>query len=316
MTFPQNIARAAASRPAARTLAILGLAAGFAFPGAASAETPAYTTPTQISTPCSELRDVTGPDYDVRLCGVTDVDQFRNDLVGDGSSHCGPGSLFNTLHYIGKRGAPVGTSGMKIADADPLDPADYDLTSLWLYGLGEAAGGVGGDDGGSTLGDNRGAFDVMTEQAKANGWTFDRGETTPAAAPEFGYELAKRLRAAPVQMLYGRYHQAVAFNAPSGGYTRDGGHIVTVVSAKGSIGSGKVELKLHDPGRAADHKIGNYLDTQSQYRLETVTLTRVTVQINGAMKTTWELKGENYQASTRQFVEGFNWFGVVKGGFA
>ncbi len=169
-------------------------------------------------------------------------------------------------------------------------------------------------EGGSTTSPGlREAFKKATSQARNQGWHAETGGISTDSTPEFGYEIAKRLQHAPVQIWYGRYTQ----NADKS-VTRGGGHIVTVVSAKGDLGSGKVELTLADPGRAGDHGQGDYLSTQSAVRYETVTLYRM--QINRKTEATetepaswqvhtyWRLLGPEYEASTFQFVEGLNWF--------
>jgi hypothetical protein len=117
-----------------------------------------------------------------------------------------------------------------------------------------------------------------------------------------------------VQLSYGRY----VLNADKT-HTRTGGHAVTVVAAKGDVASGKVELTLHDPGRAADHKAPGYLDTQSATRGEKVTLYRVAINVKSTPEdpnetptikqhTYWRLFGENYVGDTLQYVEAINWF--------
>src|SRR5689334_21482608 len=131
---------------------------------------------------------------------------------------------------------------------------------------------MGPNPTGSSAAGNLAAFDAATVGAKQTGWTVNRGEARSDDFPEFGLELAKRLRNGPVQMCYGRY----VLNADNT-HTRTGGHAVTVVAAKGSLASGKVELTLHDPARSDDHKTPGYKDTQSQIRDEQVTLFRVNI---------------------------------------
>lgn len=212
---------------------------------------------------CAEQKDVTGPQYAVNLCDVTDVDQFRTNLAAKGNSHCGPASLYNAMFYLGEhKGLPmrVTPNGQLLTEYDPAVPADYDAVTAWLGWLGYKAG-MDPDGGSTTRAGNRAAFDAATVGAKASGWTVNRGGTDTDDVPEFGLEIAKRLKQAPVQLSYGRY----VLNADKT-HTRTGGHAVTVVAAKGDVASGKVELTLHDPGRAADHKSPGYLDTQSATR--------------------------------------------------
>lgn len=292
--------------------ALAGLTAAAAiFPTAA-----AHADQLPIAPLCAEQRDTTGTQYAVNLCDVTDVDQFRTHLAAKGNSHCGPASLYNAMFYLGEhKGLPmrITPNGQLLTEYDPAVPADYDPVTVWLGWLGYKAG-MGANGGGSSASENRAAFDAATVGAKASGWTVNRGGTGTDGTPEFGLEIAKRLRQAPVQLWYGRY----VLNADNT-HTRTGGHAVTVVAAKGDVGSGKVELTLHDPGRAADHKAAGYLDTQSATRDEKVTLYRVAINVKSTPEdpnetptikqhTYWRLFGENYVGDTFQYVEAINWF--------
>ena len=121
-----------------RTAAIAAaVAAALALPGIASADTPAYTPTLSLTAPCTENRDTSGTQYDVRLCDVTDIDQFRSGLENDGGAYCGPTSLFNSLMYLATEvGAPIDFGGgLKVADLDPRDPSQYSkITTItgWL----------------------------------------------------------------------------------------------------------------------------------------------------------------------------------------
>lgn len=271
-----------------------------------------------LGVPCTEQRDTEGTQFAVNLCDVTDADQFRTHLANEGNVHCGPTSLYNAMYYLGeKKKLPmrVTPNGQLLTEYDPHDPEDYDEATAWIGWLGFKAG-MGANPTGSSAAENRAAFDAATEGAKAAGWTVDRGVTGTDGLPEFGLELAKRLQQAPVQLWYGRY----VLNEDNT-HTRTGGHGVTVVSAKGDIGSGKVELTLHDPARSADHGTPGYKDTQSTAREEKVTLYRVAIRVKSENKETgevtikqrtfWRLFGENYQGSSLQYVESFNWFAAA-----
>ncbi|WBQ05076.1 hypothetical protein [Kribbella sp. CA-293567] len=265
---------------------------------------------------CAEQKDVTGPQYAVNLCDVADADQFRTNLAAKGGSHCGPTSLYNAMYYLGEhKGLPmrVTPNGQLMTEYDPGVPADYDEVTAWLGWLGYKAG-MGPKGGGSSAAENRAAFDAATVGAKAAGWTVNRGGIGTDNTPEFGLEIAKRLRHAPVQIWYGRYKK----NADNT-LSRDGGHAVTVVSAKGDVASGKVELLLHDPARSDDHKSAGYLDTQSAPRTEKVTLYRMAIAVKSVptdpneqptvtQRTYWRLMGENYIGDSFPFVEALNWF--------
>lgn len=276
-------------------IAAASAAAALALPSAASAAG------------CTETHDTSAPTYNVSLCGVSDIDQFRTGLPSNGNSFCGPGSLYNVLNGMYHRqGLPSNIGIVSMATAD----ASYYWGTAFVNGLGTYAGG---SEDGTSAGDNRTAFKKATANADANGWNLATGVVDTMTTLEFGHAIAQRLDKAPVQMWYGRYSQS-----DNGFYLeRNGGHIVTVVSAKGSTGTGQVELLLHDPGRAADHGIGDYLDTQSAPRLEKVTLKRVAFNVmkDGVVEIRyrWELTGDNYIGATRQMVEGFNWFSATKG---
>ncbi|WP_086823018.1 hypothetical protein [Allokutzneria sp. NRRL B-24872] len=270
--------------------------------------------------PCVKLSDVTGPDFDVKQCGVSDVDQFRAGLENNGNAYCGPASLYNVLHYWGHvKKAPVGWVTTRVGNLDPKDQADYNVIT-------NSIGRIGVDskyDGGTKLSNLQTAFTIATKPARDIGWSTGVGNVSTATSPDFSGELAKRLNQGPLQIAYGRYKAG----PEAGSLQRSGGHIVTVVAAKGSFNGNTVQLKLSDPGRAGDHGDGDYLKTQSDYQLLDVTLTKksikeyVPVTDNeetaedeslqpGTYRTVtrWELTGPQYIGSTRQMIENFNWF--------
>ncbi|MDU0292694.1 hypothetical protein [Saccharothrix longispora] len=295
---------------------VAAAAAALALPGAASAD-PVLGTPQ----PCVRVADVTGPDFEVRQCGVSDVDQFRAGFAGNGNTHCGPASLYNVLHYWGhEKKAPVGWLTTKVKDLDPKDPADYGIVTNSIGRVATDAGWSA--KSGSSAGGLRAAWNVAVKPALNAGWSASTGAVSTATATDFAGELAKKLNQGPVQMWYGRY-----VTGPRSSMVRDGGHIVTVVQAKGSFGGDVVQLKLADPGRAADSGDPGYLDTQSQYEALSVTLVRRSVfeyvpvkddeatpvdesAQPGTYRTVerWELSGPQYIGSSRPMVEGFNWF--------
>jgi hypothetical protein len=275
--------------------------------------------------PCVTASDLAGPDFTVRKCGVSDVDQFRTGLESNGNAYCGPASLYNVLHYWSHvKGAPVGWGPAKVGYVDPLKPSDYDLVTGSIYRIGSDAQ----YNGGTSLTNLRTAWDSATKLARDAGWQTSRGVVSTNDNADFAGDLARKLNEGPLQLVYGRYK-----NGPlSDTLQRTGGHIVTVVSATGSFGGNTVKLKLADPGRAADHGDGDYLNTQSAYEALDVTLTkRHFLQYSPAAddKDTaadesqepgtytwvdrWELTGTRYVSdTTRQMVEGFNWFDMAK----
>jgi hypothetical protein len=274
--------------------------------------------------PCVTAADLVGPDFNVRKCGVSDVDQFRAGLENNGSAYCGPTSLYNVLHYWAHvKGAPVGWLTTKVGNLDPKDQADYNVitNSIWRIGVDAKY------NGSTNLTNLRTAWDIATKPARDAGWQTSRGVVSTIDHADFAGDLARKLNEGPLQLVYGRYKEGPT----SGSLQRSGGHIVTVVSATGSFGGNTIQLKLADPGRAWDHGDGDYLKTQSDYEALDVTLTKRTFQQYspvaddestaedeslepGTYKwvTRWELTGPRYVGTTRQMVEGFNWFDMAK----
>ncbi|HEX8867231.1 MAG TPA: hypothetical protein VF821_16350 [Lentzea sp.] len=275
--------------------------------------------------PCVGASDLVGPVFNVRKCGVSDVDQFRAGLENNGNAYCGPASLYNVLHYWGhEKGAPVGWLTTKVGNLDPKDPADYNVVTNSIWRIGEDAQ----YEGGTSLKNLRTAWDVATKPARDAGWTTSRGYVSSNEQIDWPGELARKLNKGPLQLVYGRYKDG----PQAGSLQRTGGHIVTVVAASGTFYNTTVQLKLADPGRALDNGQGDYLKTQSQYESLDVYLVRKDIYEYVPAKDDentagdeslqpgtyryvqrWELSGPRYQSdTTRQFVEGFNWFDMTK----
>ncbi|MEV6239843.1 hypothetical protein [Lentzea sp. NPDC051838] len=275
--------------------------------------------------PCVTASDLVGPDFNVRKCGVSDVDQFRVNLDNNGNAYCGPTSLYNVLHYWAHvKGAPIGWGPTRVSDIDPQDQSDYDLNTAAIAKIGWDAK----YNGATNLTNLRTAWDNATKPARDAGWTTSRGVVSTLENPDFAGELAKKLNEGPLQLVYGRYKDAPGDYA----LQRSGGHIVTVVSATGTFGGNTIKLKLADPGRAGDHGDADYLTTQSDYEALDVTLTKRAFRQYSPSKddestaedesmepgtykwvTRWELTGPRYLSdTTRQMVEGFNWFDMAK----
>ena len=275
--------------------------------------------------PCVGASDLSGSDFNVRKCGVSDVDQFRTGLDDNGNAYCGPASLYNVLHYWSHvKGAPVGWGPTKVGYIDPQKQSDYSLVTGSISRIGTDAK----YNGGTSLTNLRTAWDSATKPARDAGWQTSRGVVSTLDNADFAGGLARKLNEGPLQLVYGRYK-----NGPlNDTLQRTGGHIVTVVSATGSFGGNTIQLKLADPGRAGDHGDGDYLNTQSAYEALDVALTkRHFLQYSQALddETTaedeslepgtytwvdrWELTGARYASdTTRQMVEGFNWFDMAK----
>lgn len=268
-----------------------------------------------IQVPCTEQRDVEGAQYLVKLCDVTDADQHRTALNLGGNYHCGPTTLFNVMYYLGEhKGLPMrmAPNGQLLTAHDPHKPADYAKATEWVGWLGVKAG-MKADSKSTSVAGNIAAFDAATAGAKQAGWGIDRnwtGSDDVNGVAEFGREIASRLRYAPVHLWFGHYTK----NADNT-YTRNGGHAITVVEAKGDVGSGKVELTVHDPALAADSDT----DTQSAVRDEKVTLTKSTIWVKHTNKDTgvitlrkriyWHLTGDTYGAN--KFAEAFQWYAAA-----
>jgi len=297
---------------AAATLSTLAL------PAVASAD-PVIGQPA----PCTKVTDLAGPDFSVKQCGVSDVDQHRAGLENNGSAYCGPASLYNVLHYWGhEKNAPVGWLSTKVKNLDPQDQADYNVVTNSIWRIGEDAK----YDGGTNLYNLRAAWNIAAQPARDAGWaTVAAGVNTDGAA-DFGGDLARKLARGPVQMVYGRY----SAGPKTGSLQRGGGHIVTVVSVQGSFNGSTLQVRYMDPGRASDHGVGDYLDTQSAYATLNATLTKKTVvqwiptkdnpendlgeiATPGTFKTVtrWQLTTPGSTAPTTQLVEGFNWFDMA-----
>ncbi|MFS8096229.1 hypothetical protein LFM09_03730 [Lentzea alba] len=275
--------------------------------------------------PCVGASDLVGPVFNVRKCGVSDVDQFRAGLENNGNAYCGPASLYNVLHYWGhEKNAPVGWLTTKVGNLNPMAQSDYNVitNSIWRIGVDAKY------DGGTSLTNLRTAWDIATKPARDAGWTTSRGVVSTNEQIDFAGELAKRLDKGPLQLVYGRYKDG----PQAGSLQRSGGHIVTVVAASGTFNNTTVQLKLADPGRALDSGQGDYLHTQSQYESLDVYLVRKNIYEYVPVKDDentredeslqpgtyryvqrWELSGPRYISdTTRQMVEGFNWFDMAK----
>ncbi|SDJ89599.1 hypothetical protein SAMN04488074_103470 [Lentzea albidocapillata subsp. violacea] len=275
--------------------------------------------------PCVGASDLAGADFNVKKCGVSDVDQHRAGLENNGGAYCGPASLYNVLHYWGhEKDAPVGWFTTKVGNLNPKDPADFSVITNSIGLIGNHAQ----YDGGTNLTNLRKAWDIATQPARNAGWTTSTGVTSTHNNADFAGELAKKLNEGPLQLVYGRYKAGPT----TGSLQRSGGHIVTVVSATGSFNGSTIKLKLADPGRALDSGEGNYLYTQSAYESLDVTLAKKSIKEYIPVKddentradeslepgtyrtvTRWELTGPRYVSdTTRQMVEGFNWFDMAK----
>jgi hypothetical protein len=272
--------------------------------------------------PCVKVTDLVGPDFAVKQCGVSDVDQHRAGLESNGGAYCGPASLYNVLHYWAhEKKAPVGWLTTKVSNLDPKDQADYSVITNSIWRIGEDAH----YDGGTKMANLRTAWTIATKPARDSNWTAVTGGVNTHGATDFGGDLAKKLARGPVQMAYGRYSAG-----PNNSLQRGGGHAVTLVEVEGSFNGSTMQVKYMDPGRAGDHGVGDYLKTQSAYQTLNGTLTKKNVYeyipvadnpetpmdesvTPGTYRwvTRWQLTTPGSTATTTQLVEGYNWFDMA-----
>lgn len=308
------------------TAALAATATALALP-ATSAEAAGPSGPGGLSSGCVEKRQLAGPSYDVSLCGVVDVDQFRKGIALDGSLYCGPSALFDVLDWWATReDTKIGWFSTDLRNVDPADPADYMVTGNAIERIAEHAK-FSEDDGGVTMDNLKVAFGKATQPVRDTGGTTKTG-SVDSRDVDFATQLATRLASGPLTLVYGRYTPAPA----NQGLARTGGgHIVTVVGARGNDAGNTITLDLSDPGRAADHLQGSYLYTQSAYQKLTATLTRTQLNeftpvadnpqtpfdeshggLNGTYRTItrWVLTGPAYASTSTQVVEGFTWYAV------
>ena len=274
-------------------------------------------------TPCVKVTDLAGPDFSVKQCGVSDVDQHRAGLENNGGSYCGPSSLYNVLHYWAhEKNAPVGWLTTKVKNLAPHDQADYGVITNSIGRIGTDAKYT---SKGTNLTNLRTAWTIATKPARDAGWAAVTDGVSTHTTPDFGGEMAKKLARGPVQMIYGRYSAG-----PQNSLQRGGGHIVTVTAVDGSFGGDTVQVRYMDPARAADHGVGDYLKTQSGYATVTATLTKKAVyqyspvtddpdtDVDESLTpgtyrwvTRWQLTTPDSTATTTRLVEGFNWFDMA-----
>lgn len=290
-------------RTARSIIAGASIAAALAFPPAAVADALPLSAG---DVPCTEAHDTTGSSFDVRLCSAaSDVDQLRSGLQSAGMAYSGPAALFNVLNGMWLRqGMPVFLGAITIGIAQPEIAPFYANTTAYLQRIADVSGL------GESLAKHRTAFAAATAYAGASGWKLAAGSVDTLTTAEFGLALAQRLHVAPVQMVFAHYEDT------GSSYERQMGHMVSVVSAQGSIGTGEVKLTLYDSAKTPDG--ANQFETQSAPRLEHVTLKRVTIAVkigdSVQSRVRWELTGDHYASAdhVRHMVEGFNWFSALK----
>lgn len=289
-------------------------------PGTANAEI-------GIPVPCVESHDLAGANFNVKLCGVSDVDQDRMGLDGLGLYYCGPASLLNVMYYFNRHdGAPLGYGTDKVANLDPKDPADFAKTTSFLYRIGVDAQYK---PPGTSTKNLRHAFNVAAAPAVQANWAVKSGYVDSKSTDNFSGELAARLSDGPVQMVIGFY------KTQYGGVERESGHLVTVTSAKGLFGDDELTITYADPSLASDKNIGDFFKTQSSYRSETATLKKTLIHeylrpaddpataVDESLTkigtwrwvNRWKLSGVDYSSNLTPMVEGFNWFDMDKQGY-
>lgn len=297
--------------------AAVAAATAVAVPGTAHAD---FSTPA----PCVESHKHGGFNLDVKLCGVSDVDQDRVGLEATGLYYCGPASLFNVLYYFNRqKGAPLAYGANKISAVEPKDPAHFEKTTSLLERIGVEAKYEAPGTSSTNL---RHAFTVAAKPAADADWTVATGHVDSKDAGDFSSRLASRLSKGPVQLQIGFYRLGV------GSFERENGHFVTVTAMKGQLGGDELTVSYADPALAGDKNQPGFLYTQSTYRSETATLERKLIKEYLRAKDDpatpadesvtkygtwrhverWALSGVDHGSNLIPMVEGFNWFVLRK----
>ncbi|MEU1280067.1 hypothetical protein [Streptomyces sp. NPDC005805] len=96
-----------------RVLTALAMAAG----------TIGAVAPGAAASGCTPTGLVNSSAWNVRVCGMPDIDQYRSGLVQGGEFYCGPTVVANALYYMDLRGHPFMLPGA----VDPMknDPGNY-----------------------------------------------------------------------------------------------------------------------------------------------------------------------------------------------
>jgi hypothetical protein len=207
--------------------------------------------------PCLDHRTLNGTTYDYVVCGVPDIDQVRvtaNGFVGlpgNGHNYCAPTSTTNWFAYLGIRGF-VNTPAVK----DWTLPGNFSEASKNVNDLGDlmgttAASGTGG--GGMLDGITQWLLLHGTPNVKLSApnastlYIVTKSFTTGNYySPDTGAMVQDALNGGLVVAVVGFYAPSMD---PSNvtHLRRVGGHLVTLVSAQGTLGTTASTLGVHDP---------------------------------------------------------------------
>jgi hypothetical protein len=235
------------------------LAAGLACAPAANASNGPVpgTTPVIQQAPCVDAAKLTGSDYFYNLCGVPDLDQVRVTagqfvgLPGNGHNYCAPTSTTNLFAYLATKGF-VNDPAVK----DYTDPANFNEASQDIDQLGDlmgttAASGTGG--GGMLDGITQWLLMHGTPKVKISGSvdTLDivtKSFTTGGYySPDIGAMVQDAINGGLVVGVVGFYAPTTDPATSETHLMRVGGHLVSLVSAQGTLGTTASTLGVHDP---------------------------------------------------------------------
>jgi hypothetical protein len=200
--------------------------------------------------------------YDYRVTYMTDIDQKRTGLGGNGSMYCVPTSCFNLFAYAANHGFPVGG----LPPANYMGSGQYGYVTTWLDFIGDlmntsASGGTTCCVGSTYDALVAGSFLKKTTKYITNEYT--PGQATMSQLACSGWI---------VSFTYGRYTNIGTLKGyPI--YDRGGGHAVTLTRSYRN-GSSRV-LKYRDPNNDSS------LTTQTAHANKTYNPTTVTGWIDG-----------------------------------
>jgi hypothetical protein len=208
------------------------------------------------------------PDFDQKRTAASGVPG----LPGDGGMYCVPTSVINWFAYFANRGItqPAGLNGPRVWQSQ----VNYNLVTTHLSTMGalmgtDPSGGTNGNGGLSgamlySLGLTAGAVNVF------------RFACSSGDCPTPDSLFAAHLMGAFVAACYGYYDEN-----PTGAFTRDGGHCITIVGGHSAGSSGPFSIDYRDP--ASD----GYNSTQSIFMTHTVGMAPTLALFRGSSSSSW-----------------------------
>jgi hypothetical protein len=201
--------------------------------------------------------------YDYRITYMTDIDQKRTGLGGNGSMYCVPTSCFNLFAYAANHGFPVGG----LPPANYMGSGQYNYVTTWLDFIGDlmntsASGGTTCCVGDSYQALVNGSFLKRTTKYFTSDYTPGQATMTQLACNGW-----------IVSFTYGKYTNEGTYKG-NPIYVRGGGHAVTLTRSY-RIGGTRV-LKYRDPDNDSS------LSTQSAHANKTYNPTTITGWIGNA----------------------------------